>query len=171
MYSKKVILPAAALAIAGAAAFGMSQASADTSGTGAHASLVQKLADTFHVDKSKVQAVFDQDRSEHQAEAETRYEARLTQAVTDGQLTAAQKDAVVAEHNKLKPEMDAALKLTGTDRRAALDKIHTEATDWAKDNNVDAKWLMGPRPMRGMGHMGPGMMHPDNDSDGEAPGA
>jgi flagellum-specific peptidoglycan hydrolase FlgJ len=162
---KKIILPMAAVAVIGASILGANLASADSSTTDGPTSLVQKLSDTFHLDKSKVQAVFDQDRTEHQAEMEKNYEARLTQAVTDGQLTAAQKDVILTEHNKLKAEMDALKDDTSssTDRSAAMDKIHTEAQAWAKDNNVDAKWLMGPGgPGRGFGHMG-AMMHPDEN--------
>lgn len=151
--SKKIIIPMAAVAVivAGGLADVASAASSTTTPQG---SLVQKIADTFHIDKSKVQAVFDQNRANNQANAEKNYEDRLSQAVTGGTLTAAQKDAVLAEHNKLKAELDAAQAQTGTARRTATNNVRTEAQAWAKSAGIDAKWLLGPRPLRGMGHGG-----------------
>ncbi len=143
----------AAIAIIGAGAFGVSQVSAATDNGDPRASLIQKLADTLHVDKSKVQAVFDEHHSEMKVEHEKAYEARLTQAVTDGKLTSAQKDAVLAEHKKLAAKMEITMKDTNidtpTERKAAMDKIRTEGEEWAKTNNIDAKWLMGPGRMHG----------------------
>jgi hypothetical protein len=167
MISKKMLIPMAAVAVIAAGAYGVTKVSAASDPTNPQASLVQKIADTFHLDKSKVQAVFDQNRTEKQARAETNYEARLTQAVTDGKITAAQKDLILAEHNKLKAELDAAAGKTGTDRRTAMDAVRTEGEAWAKANNVDAKWLIGPGHMRGMGGMGMhhGMMGADGDAD------
>jgi hypothetical protein len=164
MLPKKVLIPMAAVALVVAGAYGASRTSAAADPNGGQVSLVQKIADTFHLDKSKVQAVFDQNRADRQAQAETRYEQKLSQAVTDGQLTPAQKAAVLSEHNQLKTELDAAAAKSGTDRRAALKQIRTEATDWAKQNHISAHWLLGPRPLRDMGP-GKGMMHQDNDGD------
>jgi len=94
--------------------------------------LVSENCRTFHLDPAKVQAVFDQNRTDRQAQAETTYEDRLNQAVTDGKLTADQKSAVLAEHNQLKSELDTAMQKTGADRRTALDQVRTEAKAWAR---------------------------------------
>ncbi len=155
--SKKLMIPMAALAIVGVAgAYGVSAVSADSSSTDPQGSLVQKLADKFHIDKTQVQAVFDADRAEHQAKQEDNYKQRLEKAVTDGKLTSAQKDAVLTEHNKLAAEMKAAMEQSsGSDPRTAMEKIKKEAQDWATQNNIDAKWLMGFGGMKG-GHGGPG---------------
>ena len=144
MVSRKVLIPMAAVAVIGAAGYGASRASASVSSTG-HPSLVQQIADTFHLDPAKVQTVFDQNKADRQAQAETRYEQRLTQAVTDGKITSAQQSAILAEHNKLKSE------LTGG---TSMQQIRTEAQDWAKQNNVQPHWLLGGRPLRGTGPMG-----------------
>jgi hypothetical protein len=150
--SKRLMLPMAAIAMLGAAGLGAATVSAASSGqTG---TLAQKLASAFNLDASKVQSVIDQDRSDHAAQHQAKYEERLTQAVKDGKLTEAQKQAILDENKKLKTEMDAAKDKTGAERKTALDNIRTEATDWAKAQNLDAKWLMagGPHPRGGMGH-------------------
>jgi len=149
--SKKVIIPAVAVAAIGAGAFSYATVSAATSPTN---SLVQKIAGTFHLDPAKVQAVFNQDRADKQAQAETNYEDRLTKAVSDGKLTTEQKSKVLAEHNQLKTELETAMQKTGTDRRTALQQVRAEAESWAKSNSIDSKWLLGGRALRGMGpHM------------------
>jgi cation diffusion facilitator CzcD-associated flavoprotein CzcO len=165
--SKKIIIPMAAVAVIGAGAYGVTQVSAASGTANPQASLIQKLADTFHVDKSKVQAVFDQNKTDRQAARETTYEAKLSQAVTDGKLKSAQKDPILAEHNRLTAEVKASATGTNADRRAAMTKIRQEATDWAKANNIDAQWLMGlagPGGRHG-GMMGGRMMGQTSDGD------
>ena len=146
--SKKLILPVAAAAIIGAGALTVATTSAASSPS---SNLVQKIADTFHLDPAKVQAVFGQNRADRQAQAETNYEDRLSKAVTEGKLTAGQKSKVLAEHIQLKAELEGATQKTGTDRRSALQQIRTEAEAWAKSNGIDVKWLFGTRPWHGMG--------------------
>ncbi|GAC1371858.1 MAG: hypothetical protein NVSMB39_5960 [Candidatus Saccharimonadales bacterium] len=168
MPSKKIILPICTLALVAAGGIGVAQVSAASDTGAAKTSLVQKLADTFHLDKSKVQAVFDEQYQANEADRETKYEERLSEAVTAGKLTADQKTKILAEHKQLQSELDAAMKsgsMDKTARQAALDKIRTEATDWSKANSIDAKWLMiGPD-----GHGQHGHMDRDNDDDAPAP--
>ena len=163
--SKKMLIPMAAVAVIGAGVIGAASVSAATDTTNPQASLVQKLADTFHLDKSKVQAVFDQQRTENQANHEANYEKRLDQLVTDGKITSAQKTAILAENKKLKAELDAVKDSTDkTARRTAMQNVRTEAQTWATQNNIDEHYLMGgigghPRGGMGMGmggDMGPG---------------
>jgi hypothetical protein len=159
MISKKLLIPMAVVAVIGAGVYSVSRVSAASDPSDPQASLVQKIADTFHLDKSKVQAVFDQNRADNQQQREAAYEQRLTQAVTGGKLTSAQKDAILAEHNKLASEMTTAMAKTGTDRLTAMDQIRTEGQAWAAQNNIDQTWLMGsgrPHLRGGMGTMDDG---------------
>lgn len=159
----------AAVAVITTGAYGATKVSAASDSSTSHSSLVQKLADTLHVDKSKVQAVFDQNKSDQQANHEKAYEARLAQAVTDGKLTAAQKTLLLAEHNQLKSELTTAMTGPDANRRAAMDKVRSEGQAWAKANSLDAKWLLGGG-FGGRGHHG-GMMNGDmmgHGQDGDA---
>ena len=159
MISKKILIPMAAAAVIAAGGYGVAQVSAaSTPSTGQ--TLAQRIASTFGLDQSKVQGVIDQYKGDKQAQAETKYEAMLSQAVTDGKITGDQKTAILAEHNKLMGELQAAAGKTGTDRRTAMQQVRTEAETWAKQNNVPARYLLAPRPFRGMGPM----MH-DHDDD------
>ncbi len=146
----------AAIALLGAALYGVSTASADSAPHDPRASLIQKLADTFHLDKTKVQAVFDQDQADRPKNRQTSYESRLTQAVTNGKLTSAQKDAILLEHNALVAKLDAARDQTAPARRAAMAAVWQEAKTWAANHDIEARWLMIERPHLRGGH-GPGM--------------
>lgn len=84
---------ASSLALAGATAtFAATTTTATANQTPADPvhHIVQDIADTFHVDATDVQKVFDSERS--QAEAD-----RLAQAVTDGKLTQTQADIVTKD--------------------------------------------------------------------------
>jgi hypothetical protein len=144
--NRKIVLPLAAVAVIAATGAGVATASATSSPSGG--SLAQRLASTFGLDQSKVQSVIDQYRSDQSAQRESSYEARLSQAVTAGKITSAQQQAILTEHAKLQTELQAAMQKTGTDRRAALQAIRTEAQTWAKQNGVSAGWLLAPRRLR-----------------------
>lgn len=156
--SKKAILPIAAVTLLGAGVYGVAQVSAASDQIDPQASLVQKLADKFKLDKAQVQAVFDEEHAAHQAKHEKKLEERLNQAVTDGKLTQAQKDAIVAENKKLKGILEEAKNGTVEERRAAMEKARTEARTWAEQNNLSPKWLM-----MGMGAHHKGMGGPMKD--------
>lgn len=162
MISKKILIPMAIVAVIAAGGYGVAQVSAASSTAGTGQTLAQRIASAFGLDQSKVQSVIDQYRSDKQGQAETRYEAMLSQAVTDGKITSDQKSAILAEHNKLMGELQAA---SGTNHRAVMQQVRTEAEAWAKQNNLPAKWLLGGRPLRGMGPM---MRH---EGHGAAPSA
>ncbi|HEY2004065.1 MAG TPA: hypothetical protein VGH44_03025 [Candidatus Saccharimonadia bacterium] len=150
MITKKILIPMAAVAVLTAGAVGVSQVSAASS-SGSGQTLAQRISSAFGLDQSKVQSVIDQYRTDQQSQAETKYEQMLTDAVSQGKLTSAQKDAILTEHNKLGSELAAAQGKTGTDRRTALQQVRTEANTWSKQNNLPAHWLLGARTMRGMG--------------------
>jgi hypothetical protein len=171
MISRKMLIPMAAVAVIGAAAYGAGRVSAAGNSTGP--TLAQRISSVFGLDQNKVQNVINQYHTDQRTQADSKYDQRLSQAVTDGKITAGQKAAILTERNKLKSELDAAMTKTGTDRRTAMEQIHTEAQDWSKQNNLAAHWLLGPRPMRGMGPMGKGMgmMHPGNDNDADNSGS
>lgn len=137
--SVATIVPIIAMAVAGAGVYGVSRAVADSNAN--KSTIVQEIADTFKLDKAKVQAVFDKHKNEVRVDHQARYEERLNQAVSDKKLTSAQKKAILAEHKKLQSQMEAA-RTSGTNKRENMEKIRSEATDWAKQNDIDVKWLM-----------------------------
>jgi hypothetical protein len=143
--SKKLILPMAAVALVGASTFGIVTANAASS---PNQSLVQDIANTFHLDPSKVQAVFNQHSAQVQATAETRYQDRLQTAVTKGKLTQSQMNEILAEHAALLGQLASARSQTGAARRQAVEKVRQDAKSWAEQNDLPVSWLLGPRSLR-----------------------
>lgn len=118
-------------------------------------SLVRKLADRFGLNTADVQAVFDQERSERQAQMEARYTEQLNQLETEGKITDAQKQLILAKHREMVSQKQSLMQsLQGKSKeeiRTAMQTQRTELEQWAKQNNIDVRYLMG-----GMKHMGKG---------------
>jgi len=165
MKNKKLLLSALFITMIGAGILTSSQVLAQNTPDGQNPmqSLVQKIADKFGLKKEDVQAVFDQDRSDRQAEMETKKLAELDQLVKDGKITEAQKQLIINKQKERETnrqtEMQTMQGKTDEERKAAFEanktKMQTERKaleDWATQNGIDVKYLMG-----GFGgHGGPG---------------
>lgn len=134
--------------------------------------LSEKVAQKFNLNKDEVQKVFDEDRSQREAERETRYEARLDQAIKDGKLTEEQKTKLIAKHKELKATRDAKRQQMESDRssfeakgeserqkimeqrKTEIDAQRAEIESWEKANGIPTGYLM--KGERGMGPGGPG---------------
>jgi hypothetical protein len=143
--SKSTVVALAAIGVIGTTS---ATALASTTNSGTQNSLAEDIAAKFHLNQSDVQQVIDQHKETKLQNRESHYEDRLTQAVNGGKLTEAQKQAVLTEHNKLMSELKSS---SNIDKHLTMQNIRKEAQDWAKQNNIDIKWLMPP--MRGMHHM------------------
>ncbi len=151
--TKRIIFVSAlAIAIVGASVYGATSALAYTTQQN---TIVQKIAQKFNLKTEEVQAIFDQERSERQAEMQKRFDEKLTEAVKNGELTENQKKLILEKHAQLKANREAeAASLEGlspTERRAKMDAKRTELENWAKENGIDLKYFMG-----GMGKFGGG---------------
>lgn len=154
MHIKKALLATGATTIVGLASFG-AVASATTSGSGANGdTLVDKISTKFNLNKSDVQAVFDEDRKTHEADMEQRMEERLTQAVTDGKITADQKDQILAKHKEIRAYMESLEGKSEDERHSLMKAKMDEVRQWAEDNGLGDYMMM--RVMRGHGPGGPG---------------
>jgi len=137
---KKILLTTAVAAIIGATLLTSTQVFAQTTAStqSPMSSLVQKIADKFGLKKDDVQAVFDQSRQEMQAQRETLYEAELSTLVTNGKVTEAQKQLIIAKHKELV-----------TNRQLNKNAEQKSLADWAKQNGIDAQYLRFGRHGRG----------------------
>lgn len=164
---KKQLVIASAVAtlgvagLAGGAAFATSQSGAGTN------SLVNAIATKFNLKTADVQAVFDANKTQMQAQREQQVKDKVAQLVKDGKLTQAQADKINAKRTELEKareaERTADQNLTETERQAKREKMRTqmeakktELGTWLKDNGIDAQYgylLMGGG--RGHGHGGP----------------
>jgi hypothetical protein len=156
MKAKKPLIMAGVGAVVGLAAFaGVASAQTPTTtstGTdGNQQSLVDKIAAKFNLNKSDVQAVVDQDKSEHQAAMQAKMDERLTQAVTDGKITEAQKTAIQGKQQELKTYLDSIKDKPATEQKTLMKTKMDELQQWAKDNGLSDYFMKGKMMMGGHG--------------------
>ncbi len=167
---KKLIVAGsvAALGVAGlASGAAFATATNTTSGSDPMSGLVSAIATKFNLNKTDVQKVFDDQRSQMDQERETQIKGEVAQLVKDGKLTQAQADKINAKRAELQKEMEANRtsdqSLSSTDRKTKMQERKTALDTWLKENSIDTQYaylLMG-----GHGHGGPGGRHGDRTSD------
>ncbi|MGD9129925.1 MAG: hypothetical protein PVJ09_05555 [Candidatus Woesebacteria bacterium] len=137
MKIKKIILPGLGLALATVVAFtSVNAAQAQGPADNARESLVQRIAERFGLNQEEVQSVFDEERAEHQQAMQARLEEKLGQAVTDGKITAEQKDAILAKHAEMQSKREALKDLSPEERKAKMQEFHQEMKTWAEENGI-----------------------------------
>lgn len=119
-----------------------------------HSSLVEKIASTFGLNTSDVQAVFDQERTERRKEMQKKYEEQLTQYVSEGKITEQQKQLILDKHQEMQAQHQAKREslqnMTDSERKAAIaanranrEEQKTELEQWANQNGIDMQYILG----------------------------
>ena len=147
MLRKKLMVPLLAITVGGAALLAVTQVHAQSGSESA--GLVQMIAQKFNLDSSQVQTVVDQFRQDHKGDMHQRMqdkeENHLTQLVTDGKLTEAQKQAILNELAALKTKYnpDNLKNLSQDDRKKQMQAMHDELKSWLQSQGIDPNILMG----------------------------
>lgn len=158
---KRFIVYAILPVLAGAALIGgtVFAATSQATKTSPFSALATAIAQKFNLNSTDVQTVIDQTMTAERTQME---KDRLAQAVTDGKLTQAQADLIVAKRASLEAEREANKTsfsaMTDTERQAAMEKNKADLQAWATANNVPVEYLFGGGRGHGGGHgmMGPG---------------
>lgn len=146
--NKKIILAAIAVTVLGAGALTARSVSAQSASTDQDpmSSLVEKIANKFGLQESDVQAVFDEQRREHEAQHKAAFETQLSQYVTEGKITEAQKQAIIARHAEMLSNRQSMMEkfesMTDEERKAAMDSERQALEAWAKENGIDMQYLL-----------------------------
>ncbi len=151
MMNKKYILPVIAMTLVGSVLLGGTYVYAQTE-TGQ--TFAAKLALRLGIEEGKVQTALDDIHKEHQVEMQARIEEKLTQAVSSGKITEAQKQAILDKHKTLMASKEALREefkdMTPEERKAMMEKEQEEMKAWADENGIDLKEFM-PFGHKGMG--------------------
>lgn len=144
---KKTILTAAFVAVLGTGFLtGATAFAQDAKSDAPMSSLVQKIADKFGLKEADVQAVFDQEKKEHQAKMQQKNEERLSQLVKDGKITDAQKQLILAKSKELvtnrQKNKEKMKNMTADELKATMQSERKALEDWASQNGIDPKYLM-----------------------------
>lgn len=116
--------------------------------------LVDKIASTFNLNKSDVQKLFDEDRQQHEADRQQKFEDRVNQAVKDGKLSQELADQLIAKQKELATYRDSLRDKTPEEERQLMKTKMDELRTWMKDNNISMSLGIGMQ----MGHMPPADM-------------
>ena len=103
------------------------------------------MAQKLGLGEDKVKIAFDSLHEEKHAEMQKSLEDKLSQAVKDKKITEDQKQKIVTKHKELfeQKQQSKNQNMTPEERRAAMQKLHTEMQSWAKENNIDMQYLFG----------------------------
>lgn len=157
--TRKSILTIAAVSVLAGGLVVATTAFAQTSNSqNAVPSLVSEIASKFNLNKSDVQGVFDQHRKEVMAKQETNYENYLANLVSQGKITEEQKQLILNKHNELITQMQNNKSnfknLTPAQRMQQMQATRQDLQNWAKQNNIDIKYLHPFGFARGFGRRG-----------------
>jgi Skp family chaperone for outer membrane proteins len=156
--TKKTMITVAAVSVLSGGLVAATNAFAQTPANGQNGipSLVQEIANKFHLNTGDVQSVFTQHRQEIMTQRETNYENYLQNLVDTGKITDTQKQLILTKHKELVSQMQSNLKnfknMTPAERKAQMQSTMQDLQTWAKQNNIPLQYLrpFGP----GMGRFG-----------------
>ena len=147
--NKRIKLAVATAAIIGGTVITTGLVSADDSSdsNGIFGNLAQRISERFDLDQNEVESFFAEMHQERHQEREDRFEARLDELVSTGEITEEQKQAILNKHEEFQAqhqEMREALKdLTPVERRETMETHHEEMKAWAEENGIDLEVVLG----------------------------
>lgn len=123
--------------------------------------LVDAIAKKFNLNETEVQAFFDEYHTQHKQDMlvkmKEKQAERMSQLVTEGKLTEAQKQAFIAKmeelHSQMEENKESMKDLTPEQRRTEMQKQHEELKAWAQSQGIDLDAIM---PMQFKMMKGPG---------------
>jgi len=123
MKNRKIIIPAVVLGalVLGTVVYSANVLAANDS-PGRNAEQSQALADKLGIDQTKVEAAMNEIRAERQAARKTEVSSNLDKAVSDGVITAEQKQKILDKQAELQGQKG---------------QKRTEMQQWYKDNGID----------------------------------
>lgn len=141
--STPLALGAMALAILGSGLY-TNSASAQFQGEAGN-NLIQKIAQRFNLDETEVKAFFAERKADRQIKRQEKREAKLDQAVENGELTEAQKQLILDKRAELKTSFEANREefknLDPEERKTFKTEKRAEIEAWAEANGIDSKYL------------------------------
>lgn len=132
----------AAVTILGTAVLGVNIVKADES-SDRHSTIISKLVAKFGLNQADVEAVFEEERGERQAQMQVKKTERLNQLVADGKLTEDQKNLLITKQEEMKGQFEGMRDLSPEERKAQMEAHRDEMHNWAEANGIDLE-AIGP---------------------------
>lgn len=145
MNKLKIIAPALVVVALAGGVFLTSEVSAQKN-TIQGSSIVARIAQKFGLNQAEVQAVFDEEYETRHAEMKAENEKRLSQLVTDGKITAEQKQLILNKQAELEQKHEATHESmqgkTPGEMKTLMEAEHEALKTWSEENNIDLQYLM-----------------------------
>lgn len=146
---------ASVIALGGASGMSVVSAATGSESPDATGGLIDKIASKFNLNKEEVKAVFEEEKTEREAERQKYFEEKLDQAVSDGTITTEQKEQIISKAVELKTFHESIKDKTRSEQRELMKTKMAEVKQWAEDNNIPNEYLHP-----GKGHGGHGGLPP-----------
>jgi hypothetical protein len=114
---------------------------ADPLEEGEYPPFVERLAERFDLDEDEVMEFLEELKEERKAEMEARFEERLDELVEEGEITSAQKEAILEKKEDMEAFKEGLGDMTVSDAREAFKELREEFKDWADENDIELKYL------------------------------
>jgi len=147
---KYLIIPVLGLALLGFVAYGTARAYAENE-SGGYPPIIQKLVERFGLNEEEVKTVFDEAREERRVEMQTQFEDRLNEAIESGDITEAQKEAILAKREEMQANRGELKDLSPEERQEKMQTHKEEMQAWAEANGIDLSQM---RSLLGRGRRG-----------------
>lgn len=95
--------------------------------------LLDRIIEKFGLNKSEVEQLVTDYRTERRIQMQAQYEERLNQAVTDGKITKEQKELILEKHNQLQSQWDY--------EKQQRQQHREEIQAWAEKNGIDLSYV------------------------------
>ena len=106
-----------------------------------HPLFLERLAERFDLDIDEITDFMEELREEKRIEMESRFEEKLNELVEDGDITSAQKEAILEKKEVMEGFKEELEDMTVSEAREALKDMKEELKSWADDNDLELKCL------------------------------
>jgi hypothetical protein len=114
---------------------------------------LERLAERFDLDIDEIKDFVEELREEKKIEMEAKFEEKLDELVEDGDITIAQKEAILEKKEEMEGFKEGLEDMTVSEAREALKEMKLELKSWAEDNDIELKYLF-PKAAKEMGPKG-----------------
>lgn len=153
MLKQKALIVILSLGIVGVLSYSFAQ-KAYAMGNMNQTNLIQKLIEKFNLNSTEVDQVVQEFRQEKFQEMKTNIDLRLASEVGNGNLTEEQKNKIMEKMAEMHEKRQSNQNLTVEERRTAMEEHRKELSDWATQNGIDLKYIMGMNRMHKGGFRG-----------------
>lgn len=122
--------------------------------------IIQKLIDRFNLNTDEVTEVLEEAKEEKHEQMKANFEEKLNQAVADAKITEEQKQLIINKHEEEQGWHEELKDLEPEERWQAKKKHQEEMKNWAEENGIDLKGILGFGP-KGWGRPHPGLAEQD----------